>query len=245
MEKFTETTDYYHQYRPSYPAEIIDILIRDCHLTQEKMIADVGSGTGILTKLFLDHGNKVFGIEPNKAMRQIGEAHLLGYKNFTSVDGSAEKTTLNNQSVDFVTVGTAFHWFDAVRSKLEFQRILRAPKWVVLIWQVRDMSKPLMQEWEDLIIQFGRDYKNSRAQQFDQTIGDFFAGDWKQHTLDYQQVFDWEAFKGRLFSTSYSLRPGDDKFQDMLDKLRHIFEQYQQNGEVCFDYKTKMYYGLI
>lgn len=88
------------------------------------MIADIGSGTGLLSELFLKQGNIVYGVEPNLEMRQAGELLLKDYPNFHSMNGSAELTTLPNQSIDLIVAGQAFHWFDVGQCRQEFQRIL-------------------------------------------------------------------------------------------------------------------------
>src|SRR5260370_35817764 len=93
-------------------------------------------------KLFLENGNRVFGVEPNAEMRQAGEEYLRAYSNFSSVNSSAEATTLPNASVDFVTAGQAFHWFEPEKTRAEFQRILRPQGWVAAIWNFREMEAP-------------------------------------------------------------------------------------------------------
>ena len=124
-ERFTQTVAAYTKYRPGYPQEVLQTLVVDCELTNKSIIADIGSGTGLLTELFLKNGNTVYGVEPNAAMREAGEQYLARYHEFSSVDGTAEATTLPTKSIDFITVGTAFHWFDTVKTKTEFQRIIR------------------------------------------------------------------------------------------------------------------------
>src|SRR5205085_307068 len=109
----------------------------ECRLTQQSIIADIGSGTGILSELFLKNGNRVFGIEPNLPMREAGEKSIEQYPKFVSLEGFAEATTLSNHSVDFVVVGQAFHWFDQQSTRAEFSRILKPSGWVVLIWNER------------------------------------------------------------------------------------------------------------
>src|SRR5579883_2133151 len=131
-ERFTKTVQDYIKYRPSYPNEIVQVLIDECGLTKDKVIADIGSGTGFLSKLFLDYGCVVYGVEPNQSMREAGEDYLNDYANFYTINGSAEATTLKDQSMDIVTVGTAFHWFDPEKSRIEFKRILKSPGWVIL-----------------------------------------------------------------------------------------------------------------
>ena len=136
QERFSDRVENY-KYRPGYPDQIIISLTQDFGLNQSSAVADIGSGTGILSELFLRNNNKVFAVEPNDAMRQAGERLLSGYTNFTTVSGTAEETTLASSSVDFVTAGQAFHWFDPQNSRREFRRILKPHGRVVLIWNDR------------------------------------------------------------------------------------------------------------
>lgn len=246
--RFTQTVKDYVNYRPSYPNEILQLCVDECGLTKDKIIADIGSGTGLLAKLFLDYGNCVYGVEPNQAMREAGEVFLQNYPRFHSINGNAEATTLSDQCIDMITAGTAFHWFDAEKSKSEFKRILKSPGWVALIWNVRNMEQSvLMKAYEDLILNYGTDYRASRAESFDKTaISEFFTPfEMKVATFKNSQNFDWEGFKGRLLSTSYSLRPNDARYEDMLKELKGLFDRYQENGKINFLYKTKLYYGRL
>src|ERR1700737_2786303 len=109
--RFSTRVANYARYRPSYPLAVIDLLRSDCGLTGDSMIVDVGSGTGILSELFLKNGNEVFGVEPNPEMRKTAEMLLKDYHRFRSIDGAAESTGLTANSMDFVTAGQAFHWF--------------------------------------------------------------------------------------------------------------------------------------
>src|SRR6201993_2182236 len=111
-QRFSTRVADYVRYRPSYPSELLDLLHSECALRSGHAIADIGSGTGFLSELFLKNGNRVFGVEPNDAMRQAGEEYLAEYDNFTSITGSAEASTLDDGSVDFVVSGQAFHWFE-------------------------------------------------------------------------------------------------------------------------------------
>jgi ubiquinone/menaquinone biosynthesis C-methylase UbiE len=247
-ERFSETVENYIKYRPSYPKEVMQFLKEKCDLTKDSIIADVGSGTGILSQLFLDYGNSVYGVEPNQSMREAAENILKGYPNFYSINGTAEATTLTNQSIDIITVGTAFHWFDFNKTKKEFKRILKESGWVVLIWNVRNMDEsPLLRDYEDLIIKYGTDYKESNARRFDKTAVKEFFNPHEMQIKIFKNVqrFDWEGLKGRLLSTSYSLRPGDDKYDEMINALHAIFKKHQKNDIVEFLYDTKLYYGHI
>ena len=92
--RFSNRVENYVRYRPGYPKAIVDLLREACGLTSESVVADVGSGTGKLAELFLKRGNQVFGVEPNKEMREAGERLLKDFPNFTSIEGTAEATTL-------------------------------------------------------------------------------------------------------------------------------------------------------
>ena len=135
--RFTNRVANYARYRPGYPPAVLTCLRDECGLSPGSTVADVGSGTGILTELFLANGNHVYAVEPNEAMRQAAELSLAHYPGFTSVDGRAEATTLADDSVDFVTAGQAFHWFDAAASRVEFNRILRPGGYTALVWNAR------------------------------------------------------------------------------------------------------------
>ena len=142
---FSGRVESYVRYRPSYPPAIIDLLVEDCGLSRDWIVADIGSGPGNLTRLFLDYGARVYAVEPNQEMREAGERLLGALPGFTSVDGTAEATGLPEASVDLVTAGQAFHWFDSQRAGTEFRRILRPPQWVALVWnERRNGSSPFL-----------------------------------------------------------------------------------------------------
>src|ERR1043166_8754763 len=106
-ERFSNRVENYIRFRPRYPQAVIEVLRANCRLTDGDAIADIGSGTGILAEMFLRNGNLVYGVEPNRRMREAGERLLRGYERFKSINATAEETTLPSMSVDFVTAGQA------------------------------------------------------------------------------------------------------------------------------------------
>lgn len=246
--RFTNVVANYVKYRPAYPQQVLDFLNEKCNLNARACIADVGSGTGLLSKLFLSAGMTVYGVEPNDAMRLAGEDYLRAFPNFHSIKGSAEETHLKSQTIDLVAVGTAFHWFDPQKTKLEFIRILKKNGWVALIWNVRAVKdSPFMQKYETLINTFNKDFQISNAKKFNHTIHESFFSPYPMHEASFpnQQFFDWDGLQGRLLSTSYSLQEGDKHFSEMMQTLKRIFDQYQKNGKIVFLYETKIYYGRL
>jgi ubiquinone/menaquinone biosynthesis C-methylase UbiE len=246
-QRFTNTVPYYSKYRPSYPPEAIDLLRLQCGLTPNTVIADIGSGTGILTQLLLELGNRVYAVEPNTTMRQAAEQALKKYPNFISVEGSAEVTTLTSNTIDLITVGTAFHWFDPLKSKIEFRRILTAQGWVALIFNVRDRNAPVVDEYEKLLLEYSKDYQETAAQKFDLTVTEEFFSPNKMYiqVFDNEQLLDWDGLQGRLRSTSYCLPTDDPNFDAMMNALARIFEKYEIQGKIRFKYLTKVYYGRL
>lgn len=247
-QRFSNRVADYIRYRPSYPPALVDLLAKECDLCADHVIADVGSGTGLLSKLFLDHGNRVYGVEPNAEMRAGGEEFLRAYSNFTSTTGSAEATTLPGSSVDFITVGQAFHWFNVEAASREFRRILKPGSWVVIAWQDRRMEDtPFAMEYEQLLERFGINYKTVKdAYPETEKIRHFFeAGTFQSRDLPNHQVFDWEGLRGRLRSSSYAPTESHANYAPMMAELRRIFDAHQQNGSVRMEYFARIYFGKL
>ena len=247
-QRFSSRVENYVKYRPAYPAAVLDLLAAECGLSPASVIADVGSGTGILSHLLLERGSRVIGVEPNREMREAGERLLAVYPRFASVAAQAEATTLPEHSVDFVTAGQAFHWFDAPRARTEFERILKPGGWAVLVWNARrTASTAFLRAYEALLLTFGTDYTTvDHANVGEGDIRAFFGpGGYRHASFDNQQVFDFEGLKGRLLSSSYTPDPGDPRHAPMLAELRHIFDAHQVDGKVVFEYDTDVSYGHL
>ena len=248
-ERFSSRVEKYLRYRPGYPTEILEPLRKQCGLTADSIIADVGCGTGFLAKVFLEYGTRVFGIEPNKEMREAGERFLQDCPKFMSLPGTAEDTSLPEHSVDFVTAGQAAHWFDRERARKEFRRILKPGGWAVLIWNDRATdSTPFLREYEQLLQKYGTDYHEVRRVDMEMAAGvaNFFAPNpVLRKTVANRQEFDFEGLQGRLLSSSYSPQDGHSNYQPMMTALRGLFDSYQNDGIVQFDYETHMYYGQL
>jgi len=245
-QRFTDRVENYIRYRPSYPEEVLHLLQSECGLTPKSVVADIGSGTGILSKLFLKNGNKVYGVEPNAEMSAAGERLLAEYKNFTSTAGSAEQTRLSAGSVDIVAAGQAFHWFDRPRTRAEFKRILKPGGWVVLLWNNRlTDTTPFLRAYEDLLMRCSTDYalvdhKNITGE----VLQEFFQHcNFKLKVFPNRQVFDFEGLRGRALSSSYIPAEGHSSHAAFFEELKTMFAAYNTQGLVTFEYETQVYYG--
>jgi SAM-dependent methyltransferase len=244
--RFSNRVADYLRYRPHYPEGVLDFLRTHSGLSSAHTIADIGSGTGFLSELFLKNGNPVFGVEPNQEMREVGEEHLAAYSRFTSINGSAEATTLADSAADFVTVGQAFHWFKPAPTRREFARILRPDGWVAIVWNDRTLSTTgFAVSYEDLLVRFGTDYsrvRDSYPQPKDMRA--FFGHEnFLTHELPNSQDFDLESLRGRLRSSSYVPAEGEPKFAEMMAALDALFAAHQQDGRVVMEFSTWVHLG--
>ena len=245
--RFSNRAAYYARYRPRYPAAILDFMKRKLGLTAVSLIADIGSGTGILSELLLSNGNTVYGVEPNDEMRTTAEKELAAFLNFKSVRGTAEDTTLLAKSIDFVAAGQAFHWFNADKAKVEFSRILRHSGWVVLIWNIRRDSTPFNQSYEQMVSKYAA-LPYSRHDPRDKELGGnlkSFLGDYLHETFRNSQALDYEGLLGRVQSSSYISLLEDSKYELMVSELRNLFNEYQERGFVQIEYDSELYCGQL
>lgn len=244
-ERFSNRVENYIRYRPSYPEEMVDLIVKEAGLSPESVIADIGSGTGISSELFLKRGYQVTGVEPNAPMRQAAERLLAGHPRFRSVDGNARATTLPDGNVDLVIAAQAFHWFEGEDTRAEFTRICKPGGKVALIWNERRIdSTPFLRDYEALLNRFGTDYADIRHENIGpESLRRFFPEGHETHTFFYRQRFDLESLEGRLLSSSYTPSPGHPDHEPMLAELRRLHGVHAVDGIVEVDYDTRVHLG--
>jgi len=245
--RFSTRVENYIRYRPGYPPQVLETLTTECGLTPASTVADIACGTGIFTRMLLDNGNRVFGVEPNREMREAAERLLASYSNFTSVAGTAEASTLPDRSVDIATAAQAAHWFDLQKARREFARILRPAGYGVLIWNERSTdTTPFLRAYEDLLLRYGTDYEQVRHEHTTDNIGSFFApSHYESRVFDLRQEFAYADLEGRLLSSSYAPTPGHPNYGPMVQELRGIFDRFKRDERVSMDYLTRLYYGQL
>ncbi len=245
-QRFSSRVANYVRYRPDYPREMLDVLREHAGLRAGIRVADIGSGTGIASRLLLDAGCEVFAVEPNAPMREAAERILGGNLYFHSVAAPAEATTLPDQSADMILSAQAFHWFDRERARSEFWRILKSSGFIVLVWNVRKTdATPFLRDYEMLLQKFATDYMQVRHENVDDSaLRCFFAdGRFVKHTLPNAQHFDFEELRGRLLSSSYAPAEGHPQHEPILAELGRIFDAHQRDGKVSFLYDTEIVIG--
>jgi len=246
--RFSDRVQDYVRWRPGYPPAVVEALRRDLGLQPSHVVADVGSGTGILSRLLLENGNVVYGVEPNREMAAVAEADLAHTGRFHSVDGRAEATTLGEGSVDLITAGQAFHWFKVPESRAEFGRILRPGGGVALVWNLRRLdSTPFLRDYETFLRRWSNDYEEvSEKYAKPESLRALFGpAGWRERRFDSAQHFDLEGLRGRLLSSSYTPREGDPRRAEMLAALPAVFDAHARDGRVAFEYDTRMFLGVL
>ena len=244
-DRFSDRVADYVKYRPHYPGEVVDVLRRERLLPEGGTVADIGSGTGISSRIFLERGHGVLAVEPNGEMRGAAEAWLGTFPGFVSVNGTAEATTLGGGIADLVFCGQAFHWFDRRAAKLEFARILKPDGATVLCWNNRDETDAFQQEYEQALRRHLPDYTwVSHKYLGDDEIAAFFAPQsLGRADIPHNQTFDLAGLKGRLLSSSYCPKSGP-AHDAVIQCMEELFARYQKGGVLQFAYVTNVYWGV-
>ena len=242
--RFSNRVANYVKYRPGYPAEMLDLFRADMGLTADSIIADIGSGTGLSTKPFLENGNTVYGVEPNASMREAAEEYLREFPHFISHVGTAEDTNLDDDSVDFITAAQAFHWFNPEKTRAEFKRILKPGGFIALIWNERQLdSNEFLREYEQLLLKYATDYEKVRHENIDQQkLGAFFQTEYERATFPNEQVLDFDGLRGRLASSSYMPSEDAPTFPALEKELRELFAKYSEKDRIKLLYDTNIYF---
>ena len=247
-ERFSDRVTDYVRYRPDYPAALRDWLHHEQGVTSDWQVADIGAGTGISSKLFLDAGHAITAVEPNAAMREAAVAWLGANPNFRAIDGRADATGLPAASIDLVTVAQAFHWFDPEATRREFQRILRPGRLAAIFWNSRRLTgTPFLEGYEALLQRYGTDYTRVAERYADDaSMRAWFGASWRGGArFEHSQQLDFESLRGRLMSSSYAPRAGHPQHAPMLAALRDLFDRCQTNDRISFDYDTRIFTGTV
>jgi len=244
--RFGERVDDYVKARPSYPAELLDVLARECGLTKKSVVADLGSGTGIFTRLLLESGATVYAVEPNDEMRGAAERDLASER-LHSVRGRAEATTLPDASIDLATAAQAFHWFDVEATRRELVRILRPDGFTALVWNDRDTkSTPFLRAFEALLVAHCPKYpelqgKADAVSKFDAV---FCKNGWQRYTLANRQDLTRDLLVARVMSASYAPKQGTPEHAAIVAALDALFAEHAgESDTVGIMYSTVVITG--
>lgn len=246
--RFSNRVGDYVRYRPGYPAALPAWLQQTQGVDADHTVADIGAGTGISARMWLDAGHPVVAVEPNDAMRAAGQAALADMPGLRWVAGSAEATSLADASIDLVSAATAFHWFDPERARTEWARVLRPGGLAVVFWNTRAVDRsPVAAGYEALMHAFGTDYEQvTRRRPDDAAMEHWYGGGLRaMASFAHDQRLDFGGLQGRLLSSSSAPLPGQDGHAAMLDALRELFDRHAVDGYVDLAYDTRVFVGTL
>ena len=242
--RFSNRVENYVKYRPSYPKAIVSFLEESFGINKQHVIADIGSGTGIFSELFLEKGYRVTGIEPNEHMRLAAESRLGHFEGFRSNNQQAEDTGLADGTVDLITVAQAFHWMEPEATKLEFDRILRPGGHIVLAWNLRRKHTAFLRDFDALKKSFALESRITSMP--DEEVINLFYEPRTLMTRNFSNVqsLDFDSLKGQLLSASYIPLPGHPSYDTMISELVRLFVTHNEGGFVKMEFETRLYINI-
>lgn len=243
--RFDGKGELYAKARPSYATELFDYMKNTLNIPKGSVFADIGSGTGIFTKQLLDYGYLVYAVEPNEDMRKKAEEKLSENKSFTSVHGADNNTSLPDESVDFITVAQAFHWFDVDAFKKECKRILKQNGKVIIVYNSRDEGAASTKALVDLRRKYNPEFHGFSNGISDEKCRAFFCGNCELFRADNSQSYDRQGYINRVLSSSYSLRDSDERYEKYLKDINSIFDSFAVDGLLTVPTYTVAYIGAV
>ncbi len=241
--RFSDRADDYARFRPTYPAAAIDAMINLLGTSrippEQVIIADIGAGTGISSRLIADRGCTVIAIEPNAAMRDAAEPH----PRVTWQPGTGESTGLADHSVALVLCAQAFHWFDAPRALAEFHRVLCPAAPLCLLWNDRANADPLTAEYGRIILEASENHPAARDRSDCAMV--LFATplfrDAQVQAFPSAQQMTREDLIGRALSASYAPKHGP-RHDAMVAALTAVHARFADaHVRVVMRYTTRLF----
>lgn len=244
---FSTKAQAYAQARPSYPAEMINYLVSRAHLNSESLVADIGGGTGLSAKPFLEKGIPVVLIEPNDEMRLGAQSFLSSFSSVSFSENSGEDTGLETASVDLIFCGQSFHWLDPEKARVEFRRILKPNGIAALAWNTRRYDDDVQKAFDGISDEFGGErYQKLMHDDMVQDFSYFFTPEsYQEIHFENEQLLNLESLSNLIFSRSYIPDPGTATGEKVQERINDMFATYSEGELVQFRYMTKLFLGQI
>jgi SAM-dependent methyltransferase len=242
---FQQNAADYERSRPSYPAAAMSCIVGRAGLGPGRTVVDLAAGTGKLTRLLVPSGAEVVAVEPVKAMRdELAKA----VPNARILDGTAESLPFSDESVDAITIGQAFHWFDQPIALRELRRVLRPGGCLVLTWNTRDRSYSWVREFGELLVD--RDLERPYDNYYDVDYAATVAADGGYSPVEvfevaWEQLFDADLLVTRAASISVvgALAPADRAAA--LERVRSLAQTHPDlagREAFGFPYTTRVFW---
>jgi ubiquinone/menaquinone biosynthesis C-methylase UbiE len=236
-EAFRGVAELYERARPSYPDEAVALLRERLGLGPGRTVLDIAAGTGKLTRLLVPSGARVIAVEPLAEMRELLLATGLPIE---AVDGTAETLPLPDSSVDAVTVGQAFHWFDAEHALGEIHRVLRPGGGVALIWNVRDPCDDLQAALDELLRPYRSKTPSHRDDRWRAVVeASTGFGDVDEWSFGWEQLYTRDELVDRIASISFVAQLDESRRSTLLAQVRAAAENLPE--PFAFRHRTDVF----
>jgi SAM-dependent methyltransferase len=223
--RFGTRAKAYAAFRPSYPPGAIDAVLDGLGSPHELTVADIGAGTGISAHLFAERGASVIAIEPNANMRGAARPH----GRVRWLDGTGERTGLEDASVDIAVACQAFHWFATGEAIAEFRRIARLR--AAMLQYERDECDAFTHEYGEIVRAYATDDTEALRAAGMEVFAGFPGARVERSEHPSIQRLDRESLVGRASSSSYLPSSGPDADRMRAD-LCALFDRYERDGYV-------------
>ncbi|NLB79720.1 MAG: class I SAM-dependent methyltransferase [Clostridiaceae bacterium] len=246
LKSCSERIENYLRYQPGYPRKLLNYLYEEVGFLRESVIADIGSGTGVLARLLLERGSRVVAIESDDRMRDIAERLLNDeFQRFVTLNATAENTTLFNESVNYIVCAHSLNGFCIDKCRDEFLRILKPSGVVVMIYNRLTQEEDFSKEYNYLQERYRIYPEKAECRELSEIeISEFYASTtYNQVSFPNRQSLDYEGARARLLSDRSLPEQGEDGYNDMINEFYKIFERYSQNRKIILNYITETYIG--
>lgn len=240
---YTSKAEYYARYRWDYSQAAIAAILDAVGVSSQTVMADIGAGTGMLAKHFVDRVKMVHAIEPEKEMRALAEKAFSGISTCQVLDASAEATTLPSVCVDLITVGQAIHWFEPAAARREFLRILKPSGWLAVL---RNHGTDAVYEQEVGTL-FEKFPKPEPSRAVSRPSMSFYYGndDFQKMRFPFDFSLTWEQFLGALLSSAWIPNEDDPRFDEFKSAAQEVFDSLSHAGIVTSSGETELFLGRV
>lgn len=254
MDKYYKLFDnkavLYANNRPGYSTQVLKYLQEDLGLSSTALGADIGCGTGQLTKILAGYFDFLYAVEPNDSMMEECQKSLCKYKNIRYIHRCAEHTGIADNMLDYITVAQAFHLFNNAETLCELKRILKPDGQLIVIYNMKDHSTALFLKNEEVLLKHCPLYRRDiHAMEFRyDSFYDYFTEDTYQYRYfpnDNTEYLDRDTFINRTLSASYAIQRVDPSFPIFEKELETVFADFSVKNKVKMDLSTVIYSGCL